>query len=213
MKQFKFRSVSMVLSTLVIGSLLTFVPAAGAQTAYDTVDAVADRVMSQIDEFREVHATDPQAFYDAVEEALGDSIDYQRMAFAVMDRDYYLAATPEQRDRFVEVFRRSLLETYAKGLLSVQDERVETVRPEQIDASATSVDVEQLLHTGKGVYSIIYRMRLNDEENWQLINVTLEGINLGRTFRNQFQQAAAKYDGDINAVISNWYVAEDEVTL
>ena len=69
------------------------------------------------------------------------------------------------------------------------------------------------MHTGKGVYSIIYRMRLNDEENWQLINVTLEGINLGRTFRNQFQQAAAKYDGDINAVISNWYVAEDEVTL
>jgi len=38
---------------------------------------------------------------------------------------------------------------------------------------------------------------------WKLLNVTLDGINLGSTFRSQFAQAMKKA-GDVESVIVNW---------
>ena len=38
----------------------------------------------------------------------------------------------------------------------------------------------------------------------KLVNVVLNGINLGITFRTQFYQAMKKSDGDLDLVIAEW---------
>ena len=40
--------------------------------------------------------------------------------------------------------------------------------------------------------------------DWKLINVVMDGINLGKTFRSQFEQAVQKNNGDIDMVIEKW---------
>ena len=37
-----------------------------------------------------------------------------------------------------------------------------------------------------------------------MLNVVINGINLGKTFRNQFTQSAQRSGGDIDQVISGW---------
>ena len=39
---------------------------------------------------------------------------------------------------------------------------------------------------------------------WKLINVVLNGINLGKTFRSQFAQAYKQYGGNLDKVIDHW---------
>jgi phospholipid transport system substrate-binding protein len=53
-------------------------------------------------------------------------------------------------------------------------------------------------------------MGKNREGEWKLINVVLNGINLGKTFRSQFMQAMKK-QGDLNQVIAEWAEADKTV--
>ena len=39
---------------------------------------------------------------------------------------------------------------------------------------------------------------------WMVVNVVINGINLGKTFRNQFVQSAQRSGGDIDQVIDGW---------
>ena len=39
---------------------------------------------------------------------------------------------------------------------------------------------------------------------WMVVNVVINGINLGKTFRNQFVQSAQRSGGNIDQVISGW---------
>ena len=194
----------------ILAATIGFSSGLHAESAYDTVERVSAEVLGKVEEWRSVYEEDPDKFFDEVASVLDPAVDYRRMAFVVMGREYYLAASDEQRERFVVVFRKSMLETYAKGLLSVSNERVETLRPDRIDESVTNTDVEQILHSSKGKYSIIYRMRLGSDGVWQLNNVTLEGVSLGSTFRNQFQQSAEKHGGDIDKVIDAWQLGASD---
>ena len=47
-------------------------------------------------------------------------------------------------------------------------------------------------------------MYLNKQGQWKLINIVINGVNLGLTFRNQFRALAEEFDGDIDKVILNW---------
>ena len=40
--------------------------------------------------------------------------------------------------------------------------------------------------------------------NWLVENVIVNGLNLGSTFRTQFEQSAQQYGGDLDQVIANW---------
>ena len=54
------------------------------------------------------------------------------------------------------------------------------------------------------IYPITYKVRKDKNENWLIINIIVNGVNLGLTFRNQFQALAAEHDGDIEKIIRHW---------
>ena len=45
--------------------------------------------------------------------------------------------------------------------------------------------------------------KFNDEE-WKIVNIIINGVNLGLTFRNQFQALAISHNDDIDLTIENW---------
>ena len=53
------------------------------------------------------------------------------------------------------------------------------------------------------VYPAIYDMYLNDLGEWKLINIIINGVNLGLTFRNQFYSLMKK-ENDLDKVIGKW---------
>jgi phospholipid transport system substrate-binding protein len=47
-------------------------------------------------------------------------------------------------------------------------------------------------------------MNLTRDGSWRVTNLVINGINLGKIFRNQFIQRAKQFGGDIDKVIDNW---------
>ncbi len=100
------------------------------------------------------------------------------------------------------------METYGRGLLTYSNQKIVVFPLPEADQGKRKVVVKQEIQGVEQTYPLQYSMGLNRDGEWKVINVTINGINLGQTFRNQFEQAAVKYNGDINQVIANWAIAE-----
>lgn len=143
-----------------------------------------------------------QNYFDAVKKVLEPVVDFPYIARGVMG-EYAQNATPDQRDRFAKKFETSLVSTYAKGLAGYGNHEI-TVLPAEGDVSAEkSLSVVLQVKGGDTVNILSFSMRLNREEEWKITNMVLNGINLGKTFRNQFDQSMRK-SGDLDQVIDNW---------
>jgi phospholipid transport system substrate-binding protein len=53
-------------------------------------------------------------------------------------------------------------------------------------------------------HKLSYKLKQVDSGEWKLINVVLNGVNLGESLTAQFDQAMIKNDKDIDKVIATW---------
>ena len=111
-------------------------------------------------------------------------------------------SSTEQRSEFIEVFKNSLLDTYASTLAQWGDQKIVTNFNNKTTFEKIE-DVNQDLLTESNSYPITYKVRKSGE-GWKIINIIVNGVNLGLTFRNQFRALAEEFDGDIDKVILNW---------
>ena len=172
------------------------------ETAHATIEKVTTELLSELPALSASYDQSPEDFYKGIDRLVSPWIDYESFYKGVMGREYYTEATPEQRQRFKEVFQQSLVETYGKGLLGISETRFEIAPP--VPVSGSSVPVQQTLYSGDGKVDVVYTMGQTETGRWQLKNVILEGINLGKTFRNQFARSARSYADDLDKVIENW---------
>ena len=96
------------------------------------------------------------------------------------------------------------METYGRGLLAYSNEKIVVLPPESDVAGEKKVTVTQEIHGTDKVYPVDYTVRRNKQGEWKILNVVIGGVNLGKTFRNQFTQAAKKHGGDVDKVIEHW---------
>ena len=169
----------------------------------NVVFQVTTDVLEAVQLHKGEYQSNPDNYYQAINDALGSNVNFQRMAYLVMDATYYRASTAEQKARFVEVFQQSLVETYSKGLLGI-DQAEFKLMPVDAAEGAQTVTVKQELRAGNNEVDLDYSMRRESDGRWLLVNVVIDGINLGSTFRNQFAQSARKFDGDLDLVIGSW---------
>ena len=66
-----------------------------------------------------------------------------------------------------------------------------------------NVEVKQILNTGTSQYPVSYKLRKN-KDGWKIVNIIINGVNLGLTFRNQFQALAVLHDENIEITLRNW---------
>ena len=161
---------------------------------------MADVLIKNVELFEE----DRPLYEDKIKEIFEPMIDFRRVAFSVMGKKYYLMATEDQRAEFVLIFKDSLLDNYASTLAKWGDSSITTVFPEenQLDFEK-NVEVKQILDTGTSKYPVSYKLRKN-KDGWKIVNIIINGLNLGLTLRNQFQALAISSDEDIEITIKNW---------
>ena len=177
-----------------------------AQAQQDPQQLIEDNVaalMKKLEGRKDYYAKHEEELESLVDESLDDVADFHYIAASVMGR-YFRIATPEQRSRFVDVFRETLIDTYAQGLVTFdyRDIRVLEGSDERRYENQASVEMEVVSTNGE-VYPVEYTLHKREGE-WSVINVIVNGINLGLTFRNQFDQAMRDNNRDIDAVIEGW---------
>ncbi len=198
------RSVKAMRSWLLALVFLVAAPlVAAAQSPHAVVEAVTERLVEAILEHQPTFDQDPESFYQALDGLLAETVDFDWIAYNVMG-PYRKQATVEQRQRFSVKFRRDLIETYGGGLASFGDQEIIVLPPATDVDGKRTVRVDQEIHGTDGVYPLQYTMGLNRQGEWKVTNVIINGVNLGKTFRNQFLQRAQKFGGDIDQVIDNW---------
>ncbi len=185
-------------------------------SAYAIVSDASERVMQVVEQASEYADEDPQRYYDAVHEVLDPVIDYRGFSRSVMgayaSSERYQSLDElgrkelrAQLERFIEVMRKGLVKTYGKGLLAFSGSRIEVSEPAEAEAASLRTTVQQLIYSDQPEpYAVMYQMGKNKSGQWKLRNVIIETVNLGEIYKNQFQAAARKHDGDLNAVIDGW---------
>ena len=170
---------------------------------YNFIDSNAQQMVLVLTKNAELFESDREAYENKIKDIFEPMIDFRRVAASVMGKKYYLLATKEQRAEFVEIFKDSLLDTYAETLAQWGDSTISTKFEEDSFLEKNTVEVKQTLDTGSSKYPISYKLKKH-EEGWKIINIIINGVNLGLTFRNQFQALAISHNEDIKLTLKNW---------
>ena len=184
-------------------SLLFLVPTNSSEINPQTfIDSNAQSMVQVIVNNQDLFESDPDLFKKKIKDIFEPMVDFRRVSASVMGKENYLKSTTEQRSEFIEVFKKSLLDTYASTLAQWGDQKIVTNFTNKTTFEKIE-DVNQDLLTESNSYPITYKVRKSGE-GWKIINIIVNGVNLGLTFRNQFRALAEEFDGDIDKVILNW---------
>ena len=171
---------------------------------YLFIDSNAQKMVQVLTENVDLFESDRELYENKIKEIFEPMIDFRRVAASVMGKKYYLMASKDERAEFVNIFKDSLLDTYAETLAQWGDSLISTEFPKSnLNKVITSVEVRQTLDTGSSKYPISYKLRKSNE-GWKIVNIIINGVNLGLTFRNQFQALAVSHEEDIETTLKNW---------
>ena len=175
----------------------------GEVNPHKFIDSQAQEMVSIIINNQDLFEEDPELFKDKISMVFEPMVDFRRVGASVMGKKYYLLSSKSQRLEFIQAFKNSLLDTYTSTLAQWGDQKIVTVFPEVSEFKKTE-DVDQNLITASNVYPITYKVRKNKNGDWLIINIIVNGVNLGLTFRNQFQALAKEHDENIDEIIKHW---------
>ena len=177
------------------------------------VDENTQKLVQKLNAEKGLYEKDPEAFYASMDETLQEFVDFRRIAARVMGR-YARQTTPEQRNAFVEKFKRSLFDSYAQALVSAEDFEIivkeATILPQNEDRA--SVEMELISASGNR-YPVTYSMYRTGDDRWMMENVIVEGVNIGLAFRDRFAQEMEENRGQVQAVIDGWGDAVEALNL
>jgi len=168
------------------------------------VELTTQKLMSVVAANQGAYDKDPEKYFGEVDELLEPVIDVNYIARIVMG-PYWKGASAEQRKAFVHTFQRGLVETLGKGMAKFNDLKTEILPSSKAVPEFGKVVVVQKVIASDGVKRVAYTMgRRKDGGSWKIVNVVLDGVNLGTTFRSQFAQAVKEHEGNLDAAIAGW---------
>ncbi len=178
-----------------------------SQDPQQLIQGISDQLLKHLlDVKKSKHAPAADYYFKLTEVVIAPSVDFELIAKRVMARAYN-DATPAQRQRFTQVFRNSLLTTYSKAIANYAEQTITMLPFSGIQTQGAreraSIKMDIRAKTGD-VVSIVYALYKDDQNIWKLENITLGGVNLGLTFRNQFQDLLKTSKGDIDQATLLW---------
>ena len=172
-------------------------------SAHEYAERTHSNIIEIIRTRNQLFLDNPDLFTKEISDAFGPIVDFKRISRNVMGK-YAEDATPKQLEDFSKVFENSLLDTYASTLVEFKDEKINVLPPTSSTNSKTKARVNIEIVTSSSIYPGRYSMYLDKNNDWKIINIEINGMNLGKIFRNQFYSLMEKNKEDINLVIEKW---------
>jgi phospholipid transport system substrate-binding protein len=187
---------------VLLAALPLMANAVAAPSAHDLVQDTTDRLLADLKANKEKYKQSPEAFYDALNGIVGPVVDADGISRSIMTVKYSGKATPEQMARFQENFKRSLMQFYGNALLEYNNQGI-TVSPAKEEAADRTTVNMQVKGSNGSIYPVSYTLtKINGE--WKVRNVIINGINIGKLFRDQFQDAMQRNGNDLDKPIDGW---------
>ena len=173
-----------------------------AGSAHDLVQDTTNKMLADLTANKEQYKQDPTKFYDALNTIVGPVVDAEGISRSIMTVKYSRKATPDQMKRFQDNFKKGLFQFYGNALLEYNNQGI-TVDPAK-DESDDRTSVGMTVKGNNGaIYPVQYTLeKINGE--WKLRNVIINGINIGKLFRDQFADAMQRNGNDLDKTINGW---------
>ena len=179
-------------SAIVLLLSIADVPAAPSRDAAAFVDKL---VREGLQTLRDERLT-PDARQEQFAVILENDFDLPRIARFTAGR-YWSTATDVDRQRFVKVFERWIIITYADrfGTYSGDGIKVTGSRP---DSEATATVFSQLVReTGTAPLKIDWRVRRDQRDDYRVVDVSVEGVSMLVTQREEFASVIQSNGGTV----------------
>ncbi|QJI19455.1 MULTISPECIES: MlaC/ttg2D family ABC transporter substrate-binding protein [unclassified Pseudomonas] len=187
---------------VLLAALPLMANAVAAPSAHDIIDRTTKELLADLAANKEQYKQSPSAFYDALNGIVGPVVDADGISRSIMTVKYSRKATPAQMLRFEENFKRSLMQFYGNALLEYNNQGIVVSPAKDESGDRTSVDMQVKGNNGS-IYPVSYTLaKINGE--WKVRNVIINGINIGKLFRDQFADAMQRNGNDLDKTINGW---------
>ncbi|KAF2408061.1 phospholipid-binding protein MlaC [Pseudomonas antarctica] len=173
-----------------------------AGSAHDLVQDTTNKMLADLTANKEQYKQDPTKFYDALNTIVGPVVDAEGISRSIMTVKYSRKATPAQMQTFQENFKKGLFQFYGNALLEYNNQgiTVDPAKDESGDRTSVGMTVKG---TNGAIYPVQYTLeKINGE--WKLRNVIINGINIGKLFRDQFSDAMQRNGNNLDKTINGW---------
>lgn len=183
--------------------------AQATQGPRELVQDTVERMTTLIDENRERLNQEPGYARELVREELVPLVDFKRITRMVMG-NYFDDASREQKYRFLDIFKNSLINTYASGVTLYQGQKIEVLPLREEDRKGNYARVRVHGTTNDGKVIPVFFTLFQDGDQWKVVNVFVNGLDLRAVYQAQFAQSMQQY-GDLDKAIDNWSAQNADV--
>lgn len=188
----------LVIVPMTVGQVWAASSAAPHKLVQQSVSEVL-AVVRSIDDADDITAQDVEELLAVLEPVVA----FDAIAQAVVG-SHGSELSASQQSSFSEKFKRTMTRFYLESMVTFGINDVSLHQPDDFDPSSSRTRVRMNAVDGSGnSYEIAYTM-LQSEGEWQMQNMIVDGVNVGLTYRNQFDSAMATNNGRPEQVISNW---------
>jgi phospholipid transport system substrate-binding protein len=178
--------------SLVFGALLAFSAIAQEMKPDELVRKVTEDVLAAVKSDKQLAAGDKQKALKLAEEKVLPLIDFEEATRLAVGRAWR-EATPEQKKKLTDEFRRMLVRTYSSAISAYEGQTMK-VQPVHMKAGDTDVTVHnQYIRPGGKPVQLDYQMRKTGDA-WKIYDIIVEGVSLVLTYRSEFD-AVVKQQG------------------
>ena len=181
---------SLVLALVLIVTGATPVPAADVPATVPgpapqvLMEEVSQSLLRELDANRAAYKQDPARLRTLVDKYLLPHFDTDFAARRVLGK-HWTAATPDQRQRFINAFVDSLMGDYGDAILEFTGDRLKML-PFRGDPAAKTATVRTLVKRDDGTeVPVNYSLR-GTPDGWKAWDVTIEGISYVKNFQTDF---------------------------
>jgi phospholipid transport system substrate-binding protein len=181
----KGRVHSALAGVLLLGAFVLGAGPLQAAEPMELVEGAINRVLETLRADQARAESDPDFVLQVIEVEILPLVDVEGMARLILAR-HWRDATPEQRRRFTEAFRNTLLNAYGVRLADYLDRRVVVIprRSRQDDRMAV---VATEIEVGRGQPNLVVNYRLRPVDgDWRVFDVEAEGLSFVGNFRTSF---------------------------
>lgn len=193
---------TLTMATLFANSMVFAAPEPAPVFVKRISDGLIDRLVKE----RPNYQKNPAVLNTIVRENIEPYVDFDGFARGVMGQ-YYRQATESQRSMFTQTFRQSLVRTYAKGLAAYNNQSY-SMRPYTPSRDPSKAVVSMDFKTSDSTIPVTYQL-IQSGDTWKVRNVSLNGIDIGLTFRNQFASTVQSNKGNLDNAIRNFTPSAD----
>jgi phospholipid transport system substrate-binding protein len=186
-----------------------------AKDAEALITTSADKINAVVEGASAYYDTDRARYHTEIAAILDPVVDFSTFAKGVMGNtasERYIQSLPEagreaaraRVPQFRDVLYHTVIKSYGKIFYNYKGSKFSIKSSELLGKGDRASVTQQVIDPQGEHYVRQYTLNAQGDQGWKIQNVIVEGVNMGQSYRAQFEAAVDRYKGDVNEVIKNW---------